>query len=70
VPEGIWSWIQDEGVLEQCVGVPLVWQTMVRREEVAGATMTGRLPPGLEGPIVGGEPPPKGGLGGGALEAP
>jgi hypothetical protein len=32
--------------------------------------MTGRLPPGPEGPIVGGAPPPEGGVGGGALEAP
>jgi hypothetical protein len=32
--------------------------------------MTGWLPPGLEGPIVGGSPPPEGGAGGGALEAP
>jgi hypothetical protein len=37
---------------------------------VAGAAMTGRLPPGPEGPIVGGAPPPEGGPGGGALEAP
>jgi hypothetical protein len=59
VPEGMWSWIQDEGILEQCVGVPLVWWTMVRRAAVAGAAMTGRLPPGPEGPIVGGAPPPE-----------
>ena len=70
VPEGMWSCIQDEGILEQCVGVPLMWWFIVRRAVVAGATMTRRLPPGLEGPIVGGAPPPEGGLGGGALEAP
>jgi hypothetical protein len=70
VPEGMWSCIQDEGILEQCVGVSLTWQTVVRRAAVAGAAMTGRLPPGPEGPIVGGAPPPEGGAGGGALEAP
>jgi hypothetical protein len=70
VLEGMWSWIQDEGVLEQCVGVPLVWRTMVRRAVVAGVAMTGRFPPGPEGPIVGGVPPPERGPGGGALEAP
>jgi hypothetical protein len=32
--------------------------------------MTGQLPPSPEGPIVGGAPPPEGGVGGGALEAP
>jgi hypothetical protein len=47
-----------------------MWRTVVRRAAVAGAAMTGRLPPGPEGPIVGGAPPPEGGAGGGALEAP
>jgi hypothetical protein len=70
VPEGMWSRILDEGVLEQCVGVPIAWQTMVQRAAVAGATMTGRLPPGPEGPLAGGAPPPERGPGGGALEAP
>jgi hypothetical protein len=32
--------------------------------------MTGWLPPGSEGPIAGGAPPPEGGPGGGSLEAP
>jgi hypothetical protein len=40
VPEGIWSHIQDEGILEQCVGVPSPWWAIVRREAVAGAAMT------------------------------
>jgi hypothetical protein len=43
---------------------------MVHRAVVAGATMTRRLPPGPEGPLAGGVPPPKRGPGGGALEAP
>jgi hypothetical protein len=47
-----------------------MWQTMVRRAAVAGDAMTGQLPPGPEGPIMGGAPPPKGGPGGGVLEAP
>jgi hypothetical protein len=59
VPEGMWSRIQDKGVLEQCVEVPLMWQSIVWRATVAGVAMTGRLPPGPEGPIVGGAPPPK-----------
>jgi hypothetical protein len=70
VPKGMWSHIQDKGILEQCVGVSLMWQTIVRRAAVAGAAMIGWLPPGPKGPIVGGAPPPKGGAGGGALEAP
>jgi hypothetical protein len=52
------------------MGVPLVWRTMVQRAAVAGAAMTGQLPPGPEGPIAGGVPPPERGPGGGALEAP
>jgi hypothetical protein len=66
----MWSRIQDEGILEQCVGIPLPWWAVVRRAIVAGAAMTGRLPPGQEGPVGGGKPPPEGGAGGGALEAP
>jgi hypothetical protein len=66
----MWSRIQDESILEKCVGVPLMWWTMVQQATVAGAAMTGRLPPGPEGPIAGGEPPPEGGPGGGALEEP
>jgi hypothetical protein len=30
VPEGIWSRIQDEGILEQCVGVPPPWRAIVQ----------------------------------------
>jgi hypothetical protein len=80
VPEGIWSRIQDEAFLEQCVGVPPPWRAIVRRAAVAAAMTTGRLPPGQEGPVGGGPPPPgaggggppppEGGAGGGALEAP
>jgi hypothetical protein len=40
VPEGMWSCIQDEGILEQCVGVPPPWQDVVRRAAVASAAMT------------------------------
>jgi hypothetical protein len=29
VPEGMWSRILDEGVLEKCVGVLVAWQTMI-----------------------------------------
>jgi hypothetical protein len=80
VPEGIWSRIQDEAFLEQFVGVSLPWRAIVRREAVAAAMTTGRLPTGKEGSVGGGPPlpgaggggtpPPEGGEGGGALEAP
>jgi len=62
--------IQDEGVLEQCISILLESQSLIHREAIAGATMTGRFPLGPEGLIVGGVPPPEGGLGGGALEVP
>jgi hypothetical protein len=68
VPEGMWSHIQDEGILEQCVGVLPLWRAVVRWVVVAGAAMTRRIPPGPEGPVVDGGPPPEGGAGGGALE--
>jgi hypothetical protein len=70
VPEGMWSRIQDEGILEQCVGISPPWQAVVRRVVVTSAAMTRRLPPGQEGPVGGGKPLPKGGVGSGALEAP
>jgi hypothetical protein len=79
VPEGMWTCIQDESFLEQCVGVPPPWRAIVRREAVLAAMMSGRLPPGQEGPMGGppppgagggGPPPPEGGAGGGAIEAP
>jgi hypothetical protein len=70
VPEGMWSRILDEGVLEQCVGVPMACWTVVQRAVVAGVAMTGRLPPGPEGPLAGGAPPLERGPSGGALEAP
>jgi hypothetical protein len=60
VLEGMWSRIQDEGILEQCVGVPPPWWAVVRRAAVAGAVMTRRLPSRQEGPVGGGPPPPKG----------
>jgi hypothetical protein len=70
MPEGMWSRIQDEGILEQCVGIPPPWRDVVRWEAVAGATMIRRLPLGQEGPVGGGQPLPEGGAGGGVLEAP
>jgi hypothetical protein len=80
VPEGMWTRIQDESFLEQCVGVPPPWRAIVRRAAVLAAMTSGRLPPGQEGPMggppppgVGGggpPPPPEGGAGGGAIEAP
>jgi hypothetical protein len=70
VPEGMWIHIQDEVFLEQCVGLIAESRTLIHRVAVEGATMTGRLPPGPEGPLASGAPPPERGPGGGALEAP
>jgi hypothetical protein len=70
VPKGMWSWIQDEGVLEKCMGVLLVWRTVVRREAIASAVMTGTFPRGVEGPIDSGVPPLERGPCGVDLEAP
>jgi hypothetical protein len=30
VPEGMWTRIQDEGFLEQCIGLPTPWRGLVR----------------------------------------
>jgi hypothetical protein len=30
VPEGMWPRIQDEGFLEQCIGIPALWRGLVR----------------------------------------
>jgi hypothetical protein len=81
VPEGMWIRIQDEGFLEQCIGLPPPWRSIVRRAAVLAAMTSGRLPPGQEGPAgvpppppgAGGggpPPPPEGGAAGGAIEAP
>jgi hypothetical protein len=70
MPEGMWSCIQDEGILEQCVGILPPWWAMVCRAVVAGAAMIRQLPPGQDGPVVGGVPPLEGGASSGALEAP
>jgi hypothetical protein len=80
VPEHLWSHIQDEDVLDQCVGLPQPWRSLLRRAAVVTAMTSGRLPPGQGGPADvpppppgagrGGPPPPEGGAAGGALEAP
>jgi hypothetical protein len=81
VPEGMWIHIQDEGFLEQCIGVPPPWRSIVRRAFVFATMTSGCLPPGQEGPVnvpppppgAGGggpPPPPKGGVVRGAIEAP
>jgi hypothetical protein len=80
VLEGMWTCIQDESFLEQCVGVPPPWRAIVRQAVVLVAMTSGCLPPGQEGPVGGrppppeagggGSPPPEGGAGGGAIEAP
>ena len=62
--------IQDEGILEQCIGLLEKSRMLICRAVVAGATMTRWFPPELEGPVAGGVPPPVGGLGGGPIEAP
>jgi hypothetical protein len=81
VLEGMWTRIQDEEFLEQCIGLPPPWRSIMRRAAVLAAMMSGRLPAGQGGPAdvpppppgAGGggpPPPPEGGAAGGALEAP
>jgi hypothetical protein len=81
VLEHLWSHIQDEDILDLCVGLPQPWRSLLRRAVVVTAMTSGRLPPGQGGPAdvppppprAGrGEPPPppEGGAAGGALEAP
>jgi hypothetical protein len=66
VPDGVWSHIQDEEVMNQCVGVPTEWLALIRRAVVAGVAMNGWLPPGAGGSLAGGAPPvgrgPRGGI--------
>jgi hypothetical protein len=81
VPEDMWTRIQDEEFLEQCIGLPPPWRSIMRRAAVLAAMTSGRLTPGQGGPAdvpppppgAGGggpPPPPEGGAAGGALEAP
>jgi hypothetical protein len=81
VPEGMWTQIQDEEFLEQCIGLPPPWRSIMRRAAVLAAMTSGCLPPGQGGPADappppageggGGPPlPSEGGVAGGALEAP
>jgi hypothetical protein len=46
------------------VGVSAELQALIRRAEVAGETMIGRLPPTVGGPPTGGAPPVVRGPGG------
>jgi hypothetical protein len=81
VPEHLWSHIQDEDILDLCVGLSQPWRSLLRRAAVVTAMTSGRLPPGQGGPADvpppppgagrgGPPPPPEGGAAGGALEAP
>jgi hypothetical protein len=80
VLEGIWTHIQDESFMEQCVGVSSPWRAIVRRVAVLAAMNSGHLSPGQEGPVGGSPlpgaggggppPPPEGGVGGGAIKSP
>jgi hypothetical protein len=69
VSEVMWAHIQDERVLEQYVGVPMEWRTLIRRATVAGEIMNGHLPRGPGGAPAGGVPPADRGTRGGALGA-
>jgi hypothetical protein len=46
VPEGMWICIQDEEFLEQCIGLPPPWRSIMRRAAVLAAMTSGRLPLG------------------------
>ena len=81
MPEGMWTQIQDEEFLEQCIGLAPPWRSIMQRAAVLAAMTSGRLPPGQGGPADvpppppgvgrgGPPPPPEGGAAGGALEAP
>jgi len=81
VPEGMWTQIQDEEFLEQCIGLPPPWRSIMRRATVLAAMTSERLPPRQGVPVDvpppppgagrgGPPPPPEGGAAGGALEAP
>jgi hypothetical protein len=39
------------------MGIPTEWRTLIRRATVVQVVMTGRLPPGPGGPLVGRAPP-------------
>jgi hypothetical protein len=78
MPEGMWIHIQDEEFLEQCIGLPPPWRSIMRREAMLAAMTSGCLPPGKEGsadappPLPGAgrggpPPPPEGGAVGGAV---
>jgi hypothetical protein len=66
----MWIRIQDEGLLEHCIGVPPPWRGIMRRAAVLATMTSGHLPLGQEGAVVVPPPPPEGGAGGGAIEAP
>ena len=68
VPEGMWTQIQDEEFLEQCIGLPPPWRSIMRRAAVFAAMTSGRLPPGQGGPAD--APPPPAGAGGGGPPPP
>jgi hypothetical protein len=46
------------------MGVPAEWQTLIHRVAIVRRVMTGQLPLGPGGPLVGGGPPDDRGLGG------
>jgi hypothetical protein len=70
VSKGVWAHIQDDGVLDQCVGVPTEWRALICRAVVAGASLTGQLPPGAGVIPIGGVPPTDRGPRGGSLVEP
>jgi hypothetical protein len=47
---GMWAHIQDEEVLEQCVGLPVEWRTLICQVALTGAVMTCRMPSRPRGP--------------------
>ena len=44
--EGMWIRIQDEEFLEQCIGLPPPWWSIMRRAAVLAAMTSGCLSPG------------------------
>jgi hypothetical protein len=68
MPEGMWTRIQDEEFLEQCIGLPPPWRSIMRRATVLATMTSGHLPSGQGGPAD--VPPPPPGAGGGGPPPP
>jgi hypothetical protein len=67
VSEGMWAHIEENGFLDQCLGVSMEWRTLIYRVVVVGAMMIVRLPLGTGGLLASGVPPVDRAPGGGDI---